>query len=140
MSIEIDIKDYLDADEIKEALTDGVRDYAKKHCAEYLKTKEGHYHGYFVKVIIDYITENYKDKLKENIESALKFTGMSMFKTTYDGKNGEFIRLLLKFMEEDKARFKAALLKKFRETKDERFQEIISDGLFSILYSLKDQG
>jgi len=132
----LELNKYLSHEEIREALKEGCVAYAKQQCKEFLSTDDKHYHNYFVKVIIDYIEKNHSEQLENNVQCALNFAKYSFMEKTYDGKNNLYVDKLLKFIEEDKVRWKEVLLRRLKDSNEERLLEIFVDAISSFMYSL----
>lgn len=136
MKVELELEKVLSDEEIKECIKEGCVQYAKEKCATYLTTEEGYYHSFFTYSIIQYITDNYKEKLAYNVECALDHAKHCIEYHTWD-KYNPYIGLILKTLEKEPERIIAPFTERIKTMNEDVFLEMLADSFASALYEIK---
>jgi|BioPla2DNA2_1021312.scaffolds.fasta_scaffold47812_1 hypothetical protein len=132
MIIDIKIEDYLNEDEIKEAIKEGVVQYTKEKCQKFFDgcdVEKGEYRTLFETVCLNYMLDNYRPQVELAVDACLEYiTTTGIFKPRwYDNTDAtrKLFAILQNKLAESSEEFKNAILERIKNTDEDILREIL---------------
>jgi len=130
--IELNIENYLDDEEIKEAAIDGVKQYTFQKCEKFFGgLKESEYRTLFETVCLNYMLDNYKNEVDKSVENGLKYiVTQGLFQPRWYDRNNGTDRLMSEMKQSLKAHapeFKKAIIERIKNTDEDILRELLLD-------------
>ena len=128
--MEIDVLEYLDEDEIREACREAVKEYTRSKARKFFECAKdkNHYTTLFTTICHNYLVDNYKEELDFSVKACLDHITNNIFKNTWrDARESQLFKEVQRRLADDHKDFKKALLDKIRETDPDMVADMLRD-------------